>query len=192
MKLIIGLGNPGKSYENTRHNIGFIVIDHFANTTNWKNKWNALYTEIIINNEKILLIKPQTFMNLSGNALIEFANFYKIDLEDILVIQDDLDLEVGKYRLKINSSSGGHNGIKSIIERLGSNHFARLKIGISNNKEIDTKDYVLGKFTKEELETFEKLYPTFNEIITSFITTGIEKTMNKYNKRSINHDQGIN
>ena len=192
MKVIIGLGNPGKSYENTRHNIGFIVIDHFANTTNWKNKWNALYTEIIINNEKILLIKPQTFMNLSGNALIEFANFYKIDLEDILVIQDDLDLEVGKYRLKINSSSGGHNGIKSIIERLGSNHFARLKIGISNNKEIDTKDYVLGKFTKEELETFEKLYPTFNEIITSFITTGIEKTMNKYNKRSINHDQGIN
>lgn len=192
MKLIIGLGNPGKSYENTRHNIGFMVIDHFANTTNWKNKWNALYTEIIINNEKILLIKPQTFMNLSGNALIEFANFYKIDLEDILVIQDDLDLEVGKYRLKINSSSGGHNGIKSIIERLGSNHFARLKIGISNNKRIDTKDYVLGKFTKEELETFEKLYPTFNEIITSFITTGIEKTMNKYNKRSINHDQGIN
>ena len=134
MKLIVGLGNPGKSYENTRHNIGFMIIDHFANTTNWKNKWSALYTEIIINNEKVLLIKPQTFMNLSGNALIEFANFYKINLEDILVIQDDLDLEVGKYRLKINSSSGGHNGIKSIIERLGSNSFARLKIGISNNK----------------------------------------------------------
>ena len=188
MKLIVGLGNPGKSYENTRHNIGFMIIDHFANTTNWKNKWSALYTEIIINNEKVFLIKPQTFMNLSGNALIEFANFYKINLEDILVIQDDLDLEVGKYRLKINSSSGGHNGIKSIIERLGSNSFARLKIGISNNKRIDTKDYVLGKFTKEETKIFEELYPTFDEIITSFITNGIDKTMNKYNTRSNHHE----
>ena len=184
MKLIVGLGNPGKSYENTRHNIGFMVLDHFANINNWKSKWNALYAETMVNNEKVLLVKPETYMNLPGNALIEFVNFYKINLEDILVIQDDLDLAFGTYKLKINSSAGGHNGIKSIIERLGSNSFARLKVGISNNKEMDTKDYVLGKFTKEQLETFEKLSPTFNEIITSFITDGIDKTMNKYNRKS--------
>ena len=184
MKLLVGLGNPGKEYINTRHNIGFMVLDHFTATTEWKSKWNALYTEININSEKILLIKPQTYMNLSGNALIEFVNFYKINLEDILVIHDDLDLPVGSYRLKINSSSGGHNGIKSIIERLGSNSFARLKIGIGNSKQIDTKDYVLGKFTKEEQDILEKLYPTFNEIINSFITKGIDNTMNMYNRKS--------
>ena len=184
MKLIVGLGNPGKDYINTRHNIGFMVIDYYAGPTSWKNKWNALYTEKNINGEKVLLIKPQTYMNLSGNSLIEFVKFYKIKLEDILVIHDDLDLNVGRYRLKINSSSGGHNGIKSIIDRLGSNNFARLKIGIGSNKEIDTKDYVLGHFNKDELETFEKLYPTFDEIITSFITNGINETMNKYNRKS--------
>ena len=184
MKLIIGLGNPGKSYENTRHNIGFMVLDHFANSNDWKKKWDTLYQEKIINSEKILLIKPITYMNLSGNAVIEFINFYKINLEDILVIQDDLDLPLGTYRLKTNSSSGGHNGIKSIIKRLGSPNFARLKIGISNIKEMNTKDYVLGKFSSDELETFNKLYPTFNEIIISFITKGIEKSMNKYNRKS--------
>ena len=115
MKLIVGLGNPGKEYQNTRHNIGFMTLDHFANTDNWKSKFSSLYTETIVNGEKILLIKPQTYMNLSGNALIEFVNFYKINLEDILVIHDDLDLPVGTYRLKINSSAGGHNGIKSIL-----------------------------------------------------------------------------
>ena len=184
MKLIVGLGNPGKSYENTRHNIGFMVLDHFANTINWKSKWNALYTEMMVNNEKVLLVKPTTYMNLSGNALIEFVSFYKINLEDILVIHDDLDLAVGKYRLKINSSSGGHNGIKSIIERLGNKNFARLKIGISKDKSIDTKDYVLGKFNKEELEIYNSLYPIFDEIITSFITNGLDQTMNKYNRKS--------
>ena len=184
MKLIVGLGNPGKFYENTRHNIGFMVLDHFANTNNWRSKWNALYIETMVNNEKVLLIKPETYMNLSGNALIEFVNFYKINLADVLVIQDDLDLPFCTYKLKTNSSAGGHNGIKSIIDRLGSNNFARLKIGISNNKEMDTKDYVLGHFNKEEMNLLEELYPTFCNIITSFITEGIDKTMNEYNRKS--------
>ena len=184
MKLIVGLGNPGKEYRNTRHNIGFMVLEHFANVDNWKHKWNALYTEKNISGEKVILVKPETYMNLSGQAVIEFVNFYKIKLEDILVIQDDLDLAIGTYRLKINSSDGGHNGIKSIISILGSNSFSRLKIGISNNKGIDTKDYVLGKFREEDLEILESLYPTFDDIITSFIENGIEKTMNKYNRKS--------
>ena len=112
MKLIVGLGNPGKEYENTRHNIGFMVLDYYADNNNWKEKWNSLYTELNMNGEKILLIKPLTYMNLSGHAVIQFINFYKIELKDILIIQDDLDLAVGKYRLKTNSSNGGHNGIK--------------------------------------------------------------------------------
>lgn len=127
-------------------------------------------------------------MNLSGQAVKEFVNFYKIPLENILVIQDDLDLEVGTYRIKTNSSSGGHNGIKSIIDCLGRNNFARLKIGISNNKKIDTKDYVLGRFNQEEQAIFDNLYAKFNEIITSFITSGLDKTMNKYNIRSHHHE----
>ena len=188
MKLIVGLGNPGQEYTYTRHNIGFMVIDHFTSSNNWSKKWNALYQEKIINNEKIILIKPITYMNLSGQAVKEFVNFYKISLKDILVIQDDLDLEVGMYRLKTNSSSGGHNGIKSIIECLGNNNFARLKIGISNNKKMDTKDYVLGKFSLEEQAIFNNLYAKFNEIITTFITNGLDKTMNKYNTRNNHHE----
>lgn len=186
MKLIVGLGNPGKDYENTRHNIGFMVLDYYADNNNWKEKWNSLYTELNMNGEKILLIKPLTYMNLSGHAVIQFINFYKIELKDILIIQDDLDLAVGKYRLKTNSSNGGHNGIKSIINELGNQNFTRLKIGISNNKQIDTKDYVLGKFSKNELEIFKELYPTFKEIINSFIVNGIEKTMNKFNRKDNN------
>ena len=138
MKLIVGLGNPDKEYTNTRHNIGFRVINEYLSAhqkdITWQNKFNALYTTLTLNNEKFLFIKPQTYMNLSGDSLVQFVNFYKVPLKDILVIHDDLDLPIGNYRLKINSSSGGHNGIKSIIERLGSNEFARLKIGISKIK----------------------------------------------------------
>lgn len=186
MKLIIGLGNPGAEYINTRHNVGYMVIDHYADASKWQSKWNALYTEKFINGEKILLVKPTTYMNLSGQAVQEFVNFYKIPLTDILVIQDDLDLNFGIYKLKTNSSAGGHNGIKSIINCLGSNNFARLKIGITKNKTIDTKAYVLSKFNNEEIKELEDLYPIFNDIITSFITNGLAKTMNKYNQKNIN------
>ena len=186
MKLIIGLGNPGKEYENTRHNIGYMVIDSLAKDCVWKEKWHSLYTELNIQNEKILLVKPLTYMNLSGDAIVPFFQFYKLKLEDILIIQDDLDLEIGKYRLKTNSSSGGHNGIKSIINNLGTSNFARLKVGISNNKQIDTKNYVLGKFSSSELDILKNLYPTFQEIISSFVANGIDKTMNKFNRKNNN------
>ncbi len=181
MKLIVGLGNPGKEYDSTRHNIGFMVLDAYLGPISWQNKFNALYTTTQINNEKVIFLKPLTYMNLSGNAVREFVNFYKIALEDILVIQDDLDLPVGKFRLKINSSSGGHNGIKSIIDNLGSNNFARLKVGVSKNDNIDTKDYVLGHFKKEELAIINKLFPIFKDIINDFPTNNINILMNKYN-----------
>ncbi len=181
MKLIVGLGNPDLKYQNTRHNIGFMVLDNYLGNITWKNKFNALYTTKDIYNEKVIFIKPLTYMNLSGNAVREFVNFYKINLEDILIIQDDLDLPLGKYRIKTNSSSGGHNGIKSIIENLGSNNFARLKIGISKNSHIPTKDYVLESFKKEELEILNNLYSRFNAILEDFIHENITTLMNKYN-----------
>ncbi len=182
MKLIIGLGNPGKEYTNTRHNIGFMVLDNYLGNVNYQKKFNAEYYEENINGEKVIFIKPQTYMNLSGNAVKEFVSFYKVEFEDILVIQDDLDLPLGKYRVKINSSSGGHNGIKSIINVLHSDAFARLKIGVSNNKEIDTKDYVLGRFSKEDLSVLEEMHPRFNKIINDFIAYSIEKVMNDNNR----------
>jgi len=181
MKLIVGLGNPGEEYENTRHNIGFMVLDKYIEDQTWQKKFNALYTTRIINNEKVLFIKPQTFMNLSGDSVVEFVHFFKIEPKDILVIHDDLDLPFGKYRIKINSSDGGHNGIKSIINQLGTNAFARLKIGISHNQHGDTKDFVLGRFRKEQIEELQKLYPTLNKIINDFITKDINEIMNKYN-----------
>ena len=182
MKLIVGLGNPGPEYTNTRHNIGFMVLDNYLTNSNWQSKFQALYQTKSINNEKIIFVKPTTYMNLSGNAVQEFVHFYKISPEDILIIHDDLDLPLGTYRLKTNSSAGGHNGIKSIIANLQTTSFARLKVGISKNTNISTKDYVLGQFTPEELTKLSELYPTFNHIIDDFIkNTDINKLMNTYN-----------
>lgn len=183
MKLIIGLGNPGKDYQNTRHNVGFLILDNYLGNVDWKEKFNALYFEKRINNEKVIFVKPLTFMNLSGNAVVKYVNYYNVNIDDILVIQDDLDLPFSTYKLKKNSSAGGHNGIKSIINCLGSQDFLRLKIGVSNNKSIDTKDYVLGRFSKEEKDKLDSLQKTFNEIIESFVIVGISKTMNIYNTK---------
>ena len=183
MKLIVGLGNPGKEYQNTRHNVGYMVLDKYIKEVDWKEKFNALYLEKRIDNEKVIFVKPLTYMNLSGNAVVKFVNFYNLNIEDILVIQDDLDLTFGNYKLKKNSSAGGHNGIKSIISSLGSQEFLRLKIGVSNDKSIDIKDYVLGKFSKSDLEKLDSLQNIFNEVIESFVINGIEKTMNIYNTK---------
>lgn len=183
MKLIVGLGNPDKEYDKTRHNVGFMVIDNYLGSVNWSNKFNALYCEKVINGEKIIFVKPLTYMNNSGNAVGEFVRYFNIDNKDILVIQDDLDLNVGDYKLKIHSSSGGHNGIKSIIASLGNQDFPRLKVGIGSVKKDEVIDYVLGKFSKSELEVLNELFNTFDKIINSFINEGIDKTMNVYNTK---------
>ena len=183
MKLIVGLGNPGKEYDKTRHNVGFMVIDNYLGNVNWSNKFNALYCEKVINGEKIIFVKPLTYMNNSGNAVGEFVRYFNIDSKDILVIQDDLDLNVGDYKLKMHSSSGGHNGIKSIIASLGNQDFPRLKVGIGSVKKDEVIDYVLGKFSKSELEILNTLFNTFDKIINSFINEGIDKKMNVYNTK---------
>lgn len=159
MKLIVGLGNIGSEYNNTRHNIGFMCIDAFASKYNGIFKENKAFkgsiAEIRIGNEKVLLLKPRTYMNLSGDSLILVSKFYKIDIDDIIVINDDLDLPVGKIRFRAKGSAGGHNGLKSIINQLGTDEFKRIKVGIDRSKTISVVDYVLGKFSKEDLELIE-------------------------------------
>lgn len=177
MKLIVGLGNPGKEYENTRHNIGFMVLDHYLKNEKWKEKFEGLY----VKKDNVIFLKPQTYMNNSGFSVRKFVDFYKIDLEDILVIQDDLDLDFNTFKLKKNSSSGGHNGIKSIISCLNSDSFGRLKIGIAHDRSKDTKDYVLSRFSKTNIEDLLEKFDLYIEIIDYFICENMDKTMSKYN-----------
>ncbi len=179
MKLIVGIGNPGKEYENTRHNVGFNILDNYDSSLKWHKDKDAQIAEITINGEKALFIKPLTYVNLSGNAVARIANFYKVDAKDILVIHDDLDLPSLTFRLKYNSSSGGHNGIKSIINCLGTQEFAQLKVGISNNKLGDTRDYVLSKLSQKELDYLKE--DIFKDIINCFVTENIDIAMNRYN-----------
>lgn len=181
MKLIVGLGNPGKEYERTRHNIGFIVLDSYLGDVKWSTKFNGYYYETNIKGEKYVFLKPLSYMNLSGGVVYQFTNFFKLTPKDILVIHDDLDLPVGKYRIRINSSAGGHNGIKDIINALNTDSFARVKIGVSNNKNIDTKDYVLGNFGKEELNIIKNSFQDIFDIIENFSYDNITNLMNKYN-----------
>lgn len=181
MKLVVGLGNPGKEYENTRHNIGFMSLDHYLGTVKYSKKFNAEYYETNIDGEKYIFIKPLSYMNLSGKVVYDFVNFYKLDLSDVLVIQDDMDLEFGKIRIKINSSSGGHNGIKDIIKYLNSTSFARIKVGIAHNRNMDTKDYVLSKFSKEELNILSNSFSVVDKIIENFSKLSIQELMSKYN-----------
>lgn len=186
MKLIVGLGNPGKEYERTRHNIGFMVIDNYANKKNIlmnKIKFNGVYGEIKEKNEKIILLKPQLYINLSGDVIKKYIDFFKIKIEDILIINDDLDLEFGKYKLKENGSSAGHNGLKNIEINLQTSAYKRLKIGISNNKTISTKDYVLGNINEDEIKQIKPVIDLTFDIINDFIENSFELLMNKYNHR---------
>ncbi len=183
MKLIVGLGNPDLCYKKTRHNLGFMIIDNYLGEIKWNKKFNALIYRYKDENSDILFMKPQEYMNNSGNSIRKIVDYYKINIEDILIIYDDLDLEIGKYKVKSNSSSGGHNGIKSIISSLGTESFARLKVGINNNSKIDGKTYVLSDFTKEEKEIINQHFDVYDNIIDYFIINGREKTMNLFNRK---------
>lgn len=184
MKLVVGLGNPGKEYENTRHNVGFDVIDSYLKMKNIdikKDKFNGLYVETNVNSEKVIFLKPQKYMNLSGEVVRKYIDFFKIKPEDILVIHDDLDQTLGKIKLKQNSSSGGHNGIKNIELHLGTKNYKRLKIGISNDKTIDTKNYVLGKINKEERKILDESIDKCMNIINDYFQMNFIDLMSKYN-----------
>ena len=189
MKVVIGLGNPGKKYEKTRHNIGFIAIDTFRkkmNISDEREKFQALVCEKNIDGEKVIFLKPQTFMNLSGNSVIEIVNFYKLDpKKDIIVIYDDMDLSFGDIRIREKGSSGGHNGIKSIISHIGE-EFIRIKCGIGA-KEKDAVEHVLGEFNQTEQKDLEEiLEKIYNCVIEMLSVQNLDRIMQKYNKKKEN------
>ena len=185
MKLIVGLGNPGKEYEGTRHNCGFMVVDELANKLNTEinqNKFKGLYTKVKYHGEDVILLKPQTYMNLSGESVIAAMNFFKLDKEDIIVIYDDLDMPVGKLRLRKTGSAGGHNGIKNIIAHLGTQEFPRIKVGVGNKPpRMDLADYVLGRFPKEERGLMEDAFKEAAEAVEVMIKEGAGIAMNRFN-----------
>lgn len=186
MKLIVGLGNPGKEYENTKHNVGFKCLDIVCeklNITIDKTKFKSKYYQGIINNEKVIIIKPQTFMNLSGEAVIEFINYFDIDLENIIIIYDDMDTPIGKFRIRAKGSSGGQNGIKNIIAHTKDPNLARIRIGIGRPNPGENVNYVLSKFSKTEQELVDEVLNQAANAVIDFITTDVERLMSKYNKK---------
>lgn len=184
--MLVGLGNPGKEYEKTRHNAGFMAIDLIAEkygATPFKTKNKALISECKIGGERVLLVKPQTYMNLSGEAVAPLSRFYKIPLENIFVLFDDISLPVGNIRIRKKGSAGGHNGVKSLIQHLSSQEFARLKIGVGAKPSVDTdlKDWVLGGIPKDEQEALKKAMENTVCAVGEMLKNGIDSAMNKYN-----------
>lgn len=186
MKMIVGLGNIGTRYDETRHNTGFMVVEqlardyHLGAFTHLKQE--AVAVTGMINGEKVMLVKPTTFMNDSGRAVGPLVDYYDIDLDDLVVINDDLDMPVGKVRLKTHGASGGHNGLKSIINALGTNKFNRIKVGIDHPKHGTVVSHVLGKFTKEERPDFDQAVLTAEHALEDWINgKNFAQLMNEYN-----------
>ncbi len=197
MFLIAGLGNPGKEYENTRHNVGFLTIDKIAEDIGvkiTKKGFQGLYNLGQFEESKILLLKPQTYMNNSGNALREAREFYKIDTDKIIVIHDEMDLPLGRIKLKKDGGSAGHNGIKSIIPNIGSDNFARVRVGVG--KPYDKNNvikHVLSGFSKEERQQLPQVIESARDSVFAIIVRGIEKAMNEFNiraEKNIENDEG--
>ena len=186
--LISGLGNIGETYKNTRHNIGFKIVEKLAEKLNVpfkkKDKLKGLIAEGNLNDHKIYLLKPTTYMNESGQAVLAVKKFYKIDLENILIVVDDLTIDFGEFRLKKDSGTGGHNGLRSIEESLHSDEYARLRIGIGFENKNNMKNFVLSNFSKEEKDSLDRIIVSATDFIEMWMKEGIEKTMNISNIRA--------
>ena len=185
MKVIAALGNVGEKYCFTRHNAGFMVVDYKALNEGFsfreETKLKCFFSKIKFDNEDIIIIKPTTFMNLSGEAVSLVMNYYKIDIKDLLVIYDDIALDLGRLRFRANGSDGGHNGIKSIIKHVGTNKFDRLKFGIGPQPPIPSEAFVLQNFSKEQENLLKDTIRLANEAVELYLQNGIEKAQNKYN-----------
>ena len=185
MFLIIGLGNPGRDYAHTRHNIGFDVVNILADENGIdmnRIKFNSIYGQGIIGGQKVILIRPQTYMNNSGRAVLDWYNFYKVPMENIIVIVDDIDIDFGTIRIKRKGSAGSHNGLKSIIYSLQSEDFPRVKIGIGDRKgEQDLASFVLSRFSEAEKEIIDDTSSMASRAVEEIIELGIDEAMNKYN-----------
>lgn len=187
MFVIAGLGNPGKKYENTRHNMGFLVIDKLSEKCDIKVnklKHKALVGDGFISGQKVLLVKPQTYMNLSGESLQEVMAYYDVDIEDLIVIYDDFDLEMGAMRIRKKGSAGSHNGMKSILYHLQSENFPRVRIGIGKSGGLDWKDFVLGKVRDADQKTIAEVVERAADSILCMLEEGMDRAMNKYNTRA--------
>ena len=184
--LILGIGNVGDEYDNTRHNIGFDVLDELSKllNVNFESVKLAQRAESKFKGKKIILIKPNNYVNNSGKSLIYWSNKEKVSTDNILVICDDLNLYFGNIKIKSSGTAGGHNGLKDIEDYLGTSNYPRVRVGISNNKKASMSDYVLGKWTESEQNHIKKIITISTDIIFSFIQTGIERTMNFYNKKN--------
>jgi PTH1 family peptidyl-tRNA hydrolase len=188
MRWIVGLGNPGSAYESTRHNAGFMVVDELARRWNIsvnQNKCKALIGEARVGGEKVALIKPMTYMNLSGESVRAFMDYYKAKLEDMIVVYDDLDTETGRIRLRYQGSAGGHNGIKSIIQHTGTQTFNRIRMGISRPKPgMQVVDYVLAPFSKAEQPEVRRMVEDACDAVEFALGHPFEETMAKFNGKS--------
>ncbi|MBN3534799.1 aminoacyl-tRNA hydrolase [Mycoplasma procyoni] len=183
MKLIVGLGNPGDEYKNTKHNVGFWVLDKIASDLNLefdKNKFNGLF----VKTEDYILAKPQTYMNLSGEFVSSLASFFKINIDDILVIYDDMDFKIGQAAIKNNGSPAGHNGMKNIIEKLGTDQIKRLKIGIGRPADKNNKNYVLSPFSDSEKEILDRVIVESSEAAIDFISNDIRRVIERFNAKN--------
>ena len=186
MIVIAGLGNPGKKYENTRHNMGFLTIDRIAEKNDLQVKTikhRALVGDGFISGHKVLLVKPQTYMNLSGESLREVMNYYNVDIEDLIVIYDDFDIETGSLRIRKKGSAGSHNGMKSVIYQLKNDGFPRVRVGIGKSGSLDWKDFVLGKVGGAESDAISQAISNAADAVECMISEGIDIAMNKYNKK---------
>lgn len=185
MYLIVGLGNPEEDYSKTRHNMGFNVVNKIAKKYGIeinKKKFDSLYGEGIIENEKVILLKPQTYMNLSGKAIIQVVNFYKIPLENICVIYDDMDIEPGIIKIRKKGGAGSHNGMKSVVAELNSEDFARIRVGIGTPKfKDDSINYVIGAIPEEEVKILDEAATKAANAMISILKDGIDNAMNKFN-----------
>lgn len=187
MKLIVGLGNPGKEYAGTRHNVGFDVVDGLARrfgASVEQKKFGSLFGEILLDECKVLLLKPQTYMNLSGQAVATAAGFYKLPAGDLMVVADDMALRPGLIRIRPGGSSGGHNGLRDIISRLGTEQFARLRVGIGASEYPDTRDYVLGRPGQKDGELIASAIARSQEALLCWIRDGLAAAMNRFNERN--------
>jgi PTH1 family peptidyl-tRNA hydrolase len=186
VKLIVGLGNPGAEYRETRHNVGFMVVDALATRwrvdDQWREKFDALQVKTTVGAEQVIVSKPLTFMNLSGRSVAATAGFYKIELADVFIVTDDVALPVGRLRARRDGGAGGHNGLKSIIQQLGTQAFPRMRVGVGRgNGDRDLSDHVLGRFDPAERDTVSAAVLRAADASEMFITDGIERVMNAFN-----------
>ena len=185
--IIVGLGNPGDEYKFTRHNIGFSVIDALKEdyaVVVEKLRFNAMVSEIIVNGKKLVFVKPQTYMNSSGESVIQVCEWYKISLNRLIVVYDDIDIEWGKLRIRPSGSAGSHNGLKSVISLLGSQDFPRVRVGIGKPPaNWDLVNYVLGRFNEDEKKVLGQVIDNAKRAVKSIVEVGVDSAMNIFNKR---------